>query len=160
MSFVFIWEQTATCATYSINWLVCITEKKGVYCAVRTGSLNKAVCASSLKRLIKSGNEFLYSTCLKSVTRSLKTKPLTFFLGLNEITFMVVPWNPLTMWNWRTSWWCPRTVSLAGSLLRNSCLKTQQCLKSPSRLLNKSALLHTAGPIICSVCPSDHIILH
>jgi hypothetical protein len=49
MCFVFIWEQTATCATYSINWLVFITEMKSVYCAVRTGSLNKAVCASSLK---------------------------------------------------------------------------------------------------------------
>ena len=34
---------------YSINWLVFITEMKSVYCAVRTGSLNKAVCASSLK---------------------------------------------------------------------------------------------------------------
>jgi hypothetical protein len=44
MCFVFIWEQTATCATYSINWLVFITEMKSVYCAVRTGSLNKAVC--------------------------------------------------------------------------------------------------------------------
>ena len=31
------------------NWLVFITEMKSVYCAVRTGSLNKAVCASSLK---------------------------------------------------------------------------------------------------------------
>ena len=49
MCFVFIWEQTATCATYSINWLVFMTEMKSVYCAVRTGSLNKAVCASSLK---------------------------------------------------------------------------------------------------------------
>ena len=49
MCFVFIWEQTATCATCSINWLVFITEMKSVYCAVRTGSLNKAVCASSLK---------------------------------------------------------------------------------------------------------------
>jgi len=29
--------------------LVFITEMKGVYSAVRTGSLNKAVCASSLK---------------------------------------------------------------------------------------------------------------
>ena len=38
MCFVFIWEQTATCATYSINWLVFITEIKSVYCAVRTGS--------------------------------------------------------------------------------------------------------------------------
>ena len=40
-----------TCATYSINWLVFITEMKSVYCAVRTGSLNKAVCASSFKGL-------------------------------------------------------------------------------------------------------------
>ena len=44
----FIWEQTATCATYSINWLVFINEIKSFYCAVRTGSLNKAVCASYL----------------------------------------------------------------------------------------------------------------
>jgi hypothetical protein len=28
MCFVFIWKQTATCATYSINWLVFITEMK------------------------------------------------------------------------------------------------------------------------------------
>ena len=37
MCFVFIWEQTVTCATYSINWLVFITEAKSVYSAVRTG---------------------------------------------------------------------------------------------------------------------------
>ena len=49
MCFVFIWEQTATCATYRINWLGFITEMKSVYCAVRTGSLNKAVCNSYLK---------------------------------------------------------------------------------------------------------------
>ena len=49
MCFVFIWEQTATCATYSIHWLVFITEMKSVYSAVRTGSLNKAVCPSSVK---------------------------------------------------------------------------------------------------------------
>jgi len=49
MCFVFIWEQTATCATSSINWLVFITQMKSVYSAVRTGSLNRAVCASSLK---------------------------------------------------------------------------------------------------------------
>jgi len=47
--FVFISEQTATCATYSINWLVFITEMKSVYSAVRTGVLNKTVCGSSLK---------------------------------------------------------------------------------------------------------------
>jgi len=46
---VFISEQTATCATYSINRLVFITQMKSVYSAVRTGSLNKAVCSSSLK---------------------------------------------------------------------------------------------------------------
>jgi len=45
--FVFICEQPATCATYSINLLVFITQMKSVYSAVRTGSLNKAVCASS-----------------------------------------------------------------------------------------------------------------
>jgi len=37
---VFIWEQTATCATYSINWLVFTAEMKSVYSAVPTGSLN------------------------------------------------------------------------------------------------------------------------
>ena len=48
MCFVFILEQTATCATYSINWLVFITEMKSVYSAVQTGALNKVVCALSL----------------------------------------------------------------------------------------------------------------
>ena len=48
MCFVFIWEQTATCATYSLNSLVFIAEMKRVYSAVRTGSLNRAVCASGL----------------------------------------------------------------------------------------------------------------
>jgi hypothetical protein len=47
--FVFIWEQTVTCATYIIDWMGFITDTKSVYCAVRTGSLNKAVCASYLK---------------------------------------------------------------------------------------------------------------
>jgi hypothetical protein len=49
LCFVFVWEQTATCTSYSINWLVFITEVKSVYSAVRTGSLNKAVRASSVK---------------------------------------------------------------------------------------------------------------
>ena len=39
MCFVWIWEQTAIISLCSINWLVCITEKQCVYCAVRTGSL-------------------------------------------------------------------------------------------------------------------------
>jgi len=37
--FVWIWEQTAIIAIYSMNWLVFITETVCVYCAVRTGSL-------------------------------------------------------------------------------------------------------------------------
>ena len=52
MCFVFFWEQTATCASYSLNWLVFITEMKIVYSAVRTGSLNEAVCASSLTLIL------------------------------------------------------------------------------------------------------------
>ena len=48
LCFVFIWEQTATCATYSINLLVFITEIKSVHCVVQTGALNKAVCTLSL----------------------------------------------------------------------------------------------------------------
>ena len=37
--FVWISEQTATISLYSINWLVFITERECVYCAVRTGYL-------------------------------------------------------------------------------------------------------------------------
>ena len=47
--FVLIWQQTATCATYSINWLVFTTEMKSVYSAVRTASLNREVWRSYLK---------------------------------------------------------------------------------------------------------------
>jgi hypothetical protein len=47
--FVFISEQITSFVLYNANWLVFITEMKSVYCAVRIGSLNKAVCASSLK---------------------------------------------------------------------------------------------------------------
>jgi hypothetical protein len=58
-----IWEQTATCATYSINWLVFITEMKSVYSAVRTGSLNKTVCASSLKSNINITRTQYFFSC-------------------------------------------------------------------------------------------------
>jgi hypothetical protein len=36
MCFVWISEQTAIISLFNINWLVCITEKECVYCAVRT----------------------------------------------------------------------------------------------------------------------------
>ena len=42
--FVWIWEQTAIIFLYNINWLVFITDKECVYCAVRTGFL----CTASL----------------------------------------------------------------------------------------------------------------
>jgi hypothetical protein len=45
----FISEQTAASAVYNINWLVFVTELKSVSRVVWTGSLNKAVYASSLK---------------------------------------------------------------------------------------------------------------
>jgi len=38
--FVWIWEQTAIISLYSINWLVFVTERKCVYCAVRAEYLN------------------------------------------------------------------------------------------------------------------------
>jgi hypothetical protein len=41
-------EAVCACATYSMNWLVFITEMESVYSAVRTGDLNEAVCAPSV----------------------------------------------------------------------------------------------------------------
>ena len=38
LCFVWISEQTAIISLYSINWLVCITERECVYCAVRARS--------------------------------------------------------------------------------------------------------------------------
>jgi hypothetical protein len=66
MCFIFIWEKTATCATYIINWLVFITDMKSVYCAVRNGSLNKAVCHSSFKGL-KWSNSYTCHISIKQI---------------------------------------------------------------------------------------------
>ena len=60
MCFVFIWVQTATCATYSINWLVFMTEMKSVYSAVRSGSLNRAVYASSLNGYLRTNSDLCH----------------------------------------------------------------------------------------------------
>ena len=49
---VFIWEQTATCATYNINWLVFVTKIKSVYSAVRTGSFKQSSLPFVFKGLI------------------------------------------------------------------------------------------------------------
>jgi len=42
-------KKTVTCATYTLSWLVFITEMKSVHYVVRTGALNKAVRHSSLR---------------------------------------------------------------------------------------------------------------
>jgi len=52
LCFIFIWEQTATCATCAKDWLVFITEMKSVYSAVRTGSLTKAACAQAVADIV------------------------------------------------------------------------------------------------------------
>jgi hypothetical protein len=49
MCFVCISEQTATFALHNINRLDFITERKSVYCAVQTGSLNKRDYVPPLK---------------------------------------------------------------------------------------------------------------
>ena len=49
--FVWIWEQTAIISLYNINWLVCITETKCVYWAVRTGYLYTIQISISLEKV-------------------------------------------------------------------------------------------------------------
>jgi len=49
MCFVWISEQTGIISLYNINWLVCITERENVYCAVRTGYINQRDIVKSLK---------------------------------------------------------------------------------------------------------------
>jgi len=80
MYFVFIWRKTATCATYSINWLVFITEIKSVCSAVRTGSLNKAVWASKL------GN-----ACYHSVQNLLSSRLLSKNLKIKIYRTIILP---------------------------------------------------------------------
>jgi hypothetical protein len=94
MCFVFIWEQTATCATYSINWLVFIAEMKSVYSAVRTGDLNQTDTVSFLK-----GSTWL-SECYCSQT---------FLLA---VTNQSVP-NLKTVHYWAHNWVNKRTTKVA-----------------------------------------------
>jgi hypothetical protein len=80
--FVFIWEQIAICATYSINWLVFINERKSVYSAVLTGSLNKAVCVfvfiweQTVICATYSINWLVFITEIKSVYSAVRTGSL------------------------------------------------------------------------------------
>jgi len=49
MFFSWISEQTAIISLYSIDLPVFINDAEGVYCAVRTGSLNQTATVSSFK---------------------------------------------------------------------------------------------------------------
>jgi hypothetical protein len=73
MCFVFtsISERTATFALYNRNVLVFITEIKSVYCAVRTGPLNKTVYASCLKGL---GRLISRLRCRKMSTKVIRSE--------------------------------------------------------------------------------------
>jgi hypothetical protein len=65
-----IYFRIATSAPYNINWFVFITEMESVYCAVRIGSLNKAVCASSLK-----GWHLETVSCFSSKVKESRNRP-------------------------------------------------------------------------------------
>ena len=62
MCSVWISEQTAIISLYSINWLLCITEKECVYCAVRTESLRIIEVPRSLQSLHIAPNARLWPT--------------------------------------------------------------------------------------------------
>jgi len=74
MCIVFFWEQTATCATYSINWLLFINEMKSVYSAVRTGSLNKACWSRDAPTSLTFNNCKLCPHCIYVYCIYLRTK--------------------------------------------------------------------------------------
>ena len=74
MCFVWLSEQTAIISLYNINWLVCITERKCVYCAVRTGCLNTVPVIRIFKVLMRSGT-FRFPTADKLHTPTCNTRP-------------------------------------------------------------------------------------
>jgi len=105
-------EQTATFVLYNINSLVFITEVEGVYSAVRTGSLNKAVCASSVKPCFVFTSEqtatyatyrikiLVFITEMKSVYSAVRTGSLNKtdrFLSLKGESFNVYCTQPSEM---------------------------------------------------------------
>jgi len=88
MCFVFIWEQTATCATYSINWLVFITEMKIVYSAVRTGSLNKAYWLRDAQTDLTFNNCTLCPHCIYVFCNYLRKTAICATYSINCLVFI------------------------------------------------------------------------
>ena len=123
MCFVFIWEQTATCATYSINWLVFVTEMKSVYSAVRTGSLNKAVCASSLKG---QQSVYIYPWKLRFCCYfQLSPSSIACFWNIYTKTLHVCKWLSYAFWMSLTTNSCyfPNKLNQLGTAMCSLCVK-------------------------------------
>ena len=68
MCFVWISQQTAIISLYNINWLVFITEKMNVYCAVRTGSLYTA--SFNIQQFYVLPTQCIYVFCVDLRTNS------------------------------------------------------------------------------------------
>jgi hypothetical protein len=71
MCFVWIAEQTAIISLCSVNWLVFITEMGCVYCAVRTGYLNKIQVIFPLLTDEFTFNINIWGNIMKTLTNSL-----------------------------------------------------------------------------------------
>jgi hypothetical protein len=107
MCFVFIWEPTATGATYSINCLVFTAETKSVYCAVRTGNLS-----NSLRLVFKGLNMNTLNVCPTifrrhtSRQKTLLLKPMMRFKVIHSLCDSFQGWTSQwvilglkTIWN-------------------------------------------------------------
>jgi hypothetical protein len=77
MCFVWISEQTVIISLYSINWLVFITERKCVYCAVRTGSLY--VILRSAHTAV-----FMCFVCISEQTAIISLHSINWLVFINE----------------------------------------------------------------------------
>jgi len=80
----FFREQTATCATYSLIWLVFIIEMKSVYSAVRTGDLTTDVCAWALKGKKKNCLVYTSLTWNSNLRLSANSTSICFILTLQR----------------------------------------------------------------------------
>jgi len=157
MCFVFIWEQTATCATYSINWLVFITEMKSVYSAVRTGSLNKVACASSLKgQYGLNFSSLLVTWCTTSLTFNNYTFCphciYVFCIYLKQTatcaTYII---NWLVFITEKKSFYCAVRTGYLNKVACASSLKGQYCLNFSSLLVTWCTNSLTFNN--CKLCP-------
>ena len=138
MCFVFIWEETATCATYSINWLVFITDMKSVYSAVRTGSSNKEVCASSLKGY--SSQYILAIHCFQGEINSIKLHRTTSRIWRMNAEKTDVSWTLVVLvsrdeeegnrfcliW-WNNLWYFSQVCTILHALLPDPLPFSYQC---------------------------------